>query len=79
MGTDLFACRSYDDWKKMTALTADNAAAATEFGRTYCKKFEAMALVKVENVHSDALCVRPMGGYDCFWILAHSVHDLDGN
>jgi hypothetical protein len=79
MGPDPFACRSHDDWSKMIALMGNDAPGATEFGRRHCKKFEATAIVKVENISSDALCVRPMGGYDCFWILPQWVHGLDDN
>lgn len=79
VGPDPLACRSHNDWKKMTALMADDAAAAMEFGHKYCKKFEEMTIVRVENIYSDALCVRPVGGYDCFWILPQWVHGLDEN
>jgi hypothetical protein len=54
MGPDLFACRSHDDWKKMTALMPGDATAAKEFGQKNCKLFEDMTLVRVEN--SSMLC-----------------------
>jgi hypothetical protein len=77
VGPDPLACRSHNDWLKMTALMADDAAAAMEFGHKYCKNIEEMTIVRVENISTDALCVRPMGGYDCFWILPQWVHGLD--
>jgi hypothetical protein len=77
VGPGPLACRSHNDWLKMTALMADDAAAAMEFGHKYCKNIEEMTIVRVENISTDALCVRPMGGYDCFWILPQWVHGLD--
>ena len=79
VGPEPLACRSHNDWKRMNALLTDDAAAAMEFGHKFCIKFEEMTIVRVENITSDALCVRPMGGYDCFWILPQWVHGLDDN
>jgi len=55
--------RLHNDWKKMNALMADDAAAAMDFGHKYCKKFEEMTTGRVENISNDqfhALASNPL-------------------
>jgi hypothetical protein len=79
LGPDPFACKSHDDWSKMTAELNDDAVAAMDFAKKNCKELEETTVVEVEKISSDAWCVKPRGENDCFWILPAWVRGLDDN
>jgi hypothetical protein len=81
----IVGCKSEGDSKRLFALMAKNDAAQLEKFKTSkiaagdCSSFLRGMSVDVDKKDGEFLCVRPTGGFECFWTAAVGINQNPAN